>query len=131
MLLHLAEHEWISEEDEAPGRLRLAIVFVDLASFTPMTESMGHPAARCRRAGGIHSARSYREGGYAQARRRRIPCNRKRRLEGRSRKSSSASKRACSAFRRATAPVPLSRQRRVADEPRAACYWRVLLRGAP
>lgn len=34
-----------SEDDEVPGRLRVAIVFVDLASFTQLTDAMGDQAA--------------------------------------------------------------------------------------
>src|SRR5262249_39264173 len=40
-LLHLQEDTGLV----APGQLRLAIVFVDLASFTPLTEIMGDEAA--------------------------------------------------------------------------------------
>lgn len=44
MLLHLAEYSG-GTRSEAPAQLRLAIVFLDLASFTPLTESMGDLAA--------------------------------------------------------------------------------------
>jgi len=45
MLLHLAEYAGEATAAEAPAQLRLAIVFLDLASFTPLTESMGDAAA--------------------------------------------------------------------------------------
>jgi len=45
MLMHLAEYDGRAESREAPAQLRLAIAFLDLASFTPMTESMGDVAA--------------------------------------------------------------------------------------
>lgn len=45
MLMHLAEYSGHAEKREAPGQVRLAIVFLDLASFTPMTVSMGDVAA--------------------------------------------------------------------------------------
>lgn len=43
MILHLAEVDTVA--DDALGRMPVAIVFVDLASFTPMTEVMGDTAA--------------------------------------------------------------------------------------
>jgi class 3 adenylate cyclase len=45
MLMHLAEYDGRAESRAAPAQLRLAIAFLDLASFTPMTESMGDVAA--------------------------------------------------------------------------------------
>jgi class 3 adenylate cyclase/YHS domain-containing protein len=45
MLLHLAEYSGSAERREAPAQLRVAIAFLDLASFTPLTESMGDVAA--------------------------------------------------------------------------------------
>lgn len=45
MLMHLAAHITPAETADAPGELRRAIAFVDLASFTPLTESMGDAAA--------------------------------------------------------------------------------------
>jgi class 3 adenylate cyclase len=45
MLMHLAEYSGAAEERQVPGQLRLAIGFLDLASFTPLTESMGDVAA--------------------------------------------------------------------------------------
>lgn len=45
MLLHLAEYSGEAEAADAPAQMRLAIAFIDLASFTPMTESMGDAAA--------------------------------------------------------------------------------------
>lgn len=45
MLMHLAEHVAPEEPSDAPGELRRAIVFVDLASFTPLAESMGDVTA--------------------------------------------------------------------------------------
>lgn len=41
MVMHLAEEAGLSEEPEAPAQMRVAIVFVDLSSFTPLTEAMG------------------------------------------------------------------------------------------
>lgn len=43
MLLHLAED--ISDDDSARGALLVAVLFVDLAGFTPLTEVMGDSAA--------------------------------------------------------------------------------------
>lgn len=45
MLMHVAEYADPTEGSETPAQLRLAIAFLDLASFTPMTESMGDVAA--------------------------------------------------------------------------------------
>jgi adenylate cyclase len=45
MLMHLAEYSGEADASEAAAQLRLAIVFLDLASFTPLTESMGDTAA--------------------------------------------------------------------------------------
>ncbi|MGH7897471.1 MAG: adenylate/guanylate cyclase domain-containing protein, partial [Candidatus Binatia bacterium] len=45
MLLHLAEYSGSPKRTEAPAQFRLAIAFLDLASFTPLTESMGDVAA--------------------------------------------------------------------------------------
>jgi class 3 adenylate cyclase len=45
LVMHLAEEGASSEQTEARAQLRLAILFVDLASFTPMTEAMGDIAA--------------------------------------------------------------------------------------
>ena len=44
MLMHLAEAAG-APAGPAPAQLRLAIVFTDLSSFTPMTQSMGDAAA--------------------------------------------------------------------------------------
>jgi class 3 adenylate cyclase/YHS domain-containing protein len=45
MLLHLAEYCGQTPTGEATAQMRLAVVFLDLASFTPLTESMGDVAA--------------------------------------------------------------------------------------
>jgi adenylate cyclase len=45
MLLHLAEYVGPVDRSGTPAQLRLAIAFLDLASFTPLTESMGDVAA--------------------------------------------------------------------------------------
>ena len=45
MLLHLAEYAGPVDRPNTPAQLRLAIAFLDLASFTPLTESMGDVAA--------------------------------------------------------------------------------------
>lgn len=45
MLLHLAEYVGPVDRPDTPAQLRLAIAFLDLASFTPLTESMGDAAA--------------------------------------------------------------------------------------
>lgn len=41
MLMHLEEEAGLAEKPEAPGQIRQAIMFVDLASFTPLAEAMG------------------------------------------------------------------------------------------
>lgn len=43
MVLHLAED--VVNDDGAVGRMTVAVLFVDLANFTPMTEAMGDTAA--------------------------------------------------------------------------------------
>ena len=45
MLMHLAEAVGAPAMGPTPAQLRLAIVFTDLSSFTPMTQSMGDAAA--------------------------------------------------------------------------------------
>jgi len=45
MLLHFAEYSGSKEKRDGPAQMRLAIGFLDLASFTPMTESLGDVAA--------------------------------------------------------------------------------------
>src|SRR5262245_8783034 len=45
MLMHLAEAAGAPATGPTPAQLRLAIVFTDLWSFTPMTQSMGDAAA--------------------------------------------------------------------------------------
>jgi len=45
MLMHLAEAGGAPATGPTPAQLRLAIVFTDLSSFTPMTQSMGDAAA--------------------------------------------------------------------------------------
>jgi hypothetical protein len=47
MILHLEEEAGLAEKSETPGQIRRAIMFVDLASFTPLAEAMGRrPRAR-------------------------------------------------------------------------------------
>jgi len=41
MLMHLEEESGLAEKPEIPGQIRQAIMFVDLASFTPLAEAMG------------------------------------------------------------------------------------------
>ena len=41
MIMHLEEEAGLAEKSEAPGQIRRAIMFVDLASFTPLAEAMG------------------------------------------------------------------------------------------
>jgi adenylate cyclase len=41
MLMHLEEASGLEEEVVAPGQVRRAVMFVDLASFTPLAEAMG------------------------------------------------------------------------------------------
>ncbi len=41
MLMHLEEEAGLVEKSETPGQIRRAIMFVDLASFTPLAEAMG------------------------------------------------------------------------------------------
>jgi class 3 adenylate cyclase len=41
MLMHLEEEAGLAEKLEAPGQTRQAIMFIDLASFTPLAEAMG------------------------------------------------------------------------------------------
>jgi adenylate cyclase len=41
MLMHLEEEAGLEEKHDAPGQIRRAIMFVDLASFTPLAEAMG------------------------------------------------------------------------------------------
>jgi adenylate cyclase len=45
MVLHLADDRARPAEGEPPAQLRLAIVFLDLSSYTPMTEVMGDAVA--------------------------------------------------------------------------------------
>jgi adenylate cyclase len=45
MVLHLADDRVRPAEGEPPAQLRLAIVFLDLSSYTPMTEVMGDAVA--------------------------------------------------------------------------------------
>jgi adenylate cyclase len=45
--MHLQDDSALMQRPEVPGRLRMAIVFADLSSFTPLTEAMGdHTAAQ-------------------------------------------------------------------------------------
>ncbi|HUF52565.1 MAG TPA: adenylate/guanylate cyclase domain-containing protein [Dehalococcoidia bacterium] len=41
MLMHLEEESGLAEKPEIPGQIRQAVMFVDLASFTPLAEAMG------------------------------------------------------------------------------------------
>ena len=41
MLMHLEEESGLADPPEVPGQVRQAIMFVDLASFTPLAEAMG------------------------------------------------------------------------------------------
>ncbi|MBI1885234.1 MAG: YHS domain-containing protein [Chloroflexi bacterium] len=41
IVMHLAEDAGLLETGEVPGQLRVAVVFVDLSSFTPLTAAMG------------------------------------------------------------------------------------------
>ncbi len=41
MLMHLEEEAGLTEKTDTPGQIRQAIMFVDLASFTPLAEAMG------------------------------------------------------------------------------------------
>jgi class 3 adenylate cyclase/YHS domain-containing protein len=41
MLMHLEEEAGLADKPEVPGQIRQAIMFVDLASFTPLAEAMG------------------------------------------------------------------------------------------
>ena len=44
-VMHLEEYTGVREDADVPGRLRVAIVFVDLAGFTSLTDAMGDQAA--------------------------------------------------------------------------------------
>jgi class 3 adenylate cyclase/YHS domain-containing protein len=41
MIMHLEEEAGLADQPLAPGQVRRAIMFVDLASFTPLAEAMG------------------------------------------------------------------------------------------
>jgi len=41
LVMHMAEEAGLTPPSETPGELTRAVMFVDLASFTPMTEAMG------------------------------------------------------------------------------------------
>ncbi len=41
MLMHLEEEAGLAEKPETPGQVRQAVMFVDLANFTPLAEAMG------------------------------------------------------------------------------------------
>ncbi len=41
MLMHLEEEAGLAERTDTPGQIRQAVMFVDLASFTPLAEAMG------------------------------------------------------------------------------------------
>src|SRR5262245_9155278 len=43
-VMHLEEYTGVREDPDVPGRLRVAIVFVDLAGFTSLTDAMGDQA---------------------------------------------------------------------------------------
>ena len=44
-VMHFEEYTGVREDADVPGRLRVAIVFVDLAGFTSLTDAMGDQAA--------------------------------------------------------------------------------------
>jgi adenylate cyclase len=41
LIMHMAEEAGLLQEGAKPGELQRAVVFIDLSSFTPMTEAMG------------------------------------------------------------------------------------------
>jgi len=43
-VMHLEEYTGVREDPDVPGRLRVAILFVDLAGFTSLTDAMGDQA---------------------------------------------------------------------------------------
>lgn len=45
MITHLEEDSGLLQKTEAPGQMQRAIMFVDLANFTPLAEAMGDVAA--------------------------------------------------------------------------------------
>lgn len=45
MITHLEEDSGLLQKPEAPGQIQRAIMFVDLANFTPLAEAMGDVAA--------------------------------------------------------------------------------------
>ncbi len=45
LVLHVAEEAGLIPEAELPGQLQVAVAFVDLSSFTPLTEAMGDAEA--------------------------------------------------------------------------------------
>jgi len=44
-IMHLEEYTGVREDADVPGRLRVAIVFADLAGFTSLTDAMGDQTA--------------------------------------------------------------------------------------
>ena len=44
-VMHIAEEAGLLKAGDVPGQLQAAIVFIDLSSFTPMTDAMGDAAA--------------------------------------------------------------------------------------
>ena len=45
LVMHMAEEAGLTRPSEVPGELTRAVMFVDLASFTPLTEAMGDTQA--------------------------------------------------------------------------------------
>ena len=73
-LMHLAEKFGVQKQGEAPGQFDAAIVFVDLSSFSPLTEAMGDVKASevlqrfsslVRRAADVHHGRVIKQIGDA------------------------------------------------------------------
>jgi len=44
-VMHIAEEAGLLKSGDVPGQLQAAVVFIDLSSFTPMTDAMGDAAA--------------------------------------------------------------------------------------
>ena len=73
-LEHLAQHFGVQQEGDAPGQFDAAIAFVDLSSFSPLTEAMGDVKAAevlqrfsslVRRATDVHHGRVIKQIGDA------------------------------------------------------------------
>jgi adenylate cyclase len=59
-VMHLEEYTGVREDPDVPGRLRVAIVFVDLAGFTSLTDAMGDQAG----ASVLEALRAHRAPGH-------------------------------------------------------------------